>query len=133
MGEKDDAANGEGAEGGDEDGGGGDVFGFGDEGVKVGLGDIAEEFEGGVEGFGHPDGDDGEDDQDPFFAGDAEEGAGEDHGEGGEGVEPGVVLGGDHGEEAAEGVAEAADAAGELEGALHGEPFEDVFNHGSHG
>ena len=74
---------------------------------------VAEEFEGGVEGFGGPDGADGGDEPAPFGAGEWEEGGGGEDGEGGEGVDAGVFLGAEEMREAGEGVAEAAEAAAE--------------------
>jgi hypothetical protein len=114
VGKEDAKANSQGGECGEEDGGGGEVFGLADAGM-VGEGDgIAGEFEGGVEGFGDPDEGDGEEEPAAVTGGDVEvEGCVDDE-EGGECVEAGVGLRAEQVPKPREGAAETGDAAAEV-------------------
>lgn len=94
---------------------GGDVLGPTDA-QAVFLGDfVGKNFDGGVEGFGHPDEGDGDGQPEPVGAGDFQgEAEGEDD-DGGSGMNPGIVLRDGEVAESAEGVAETVEALGEGE------------------
>lgn len=109
AGQENDESGCSGGEGEDEDRGGGEVFGFADEGVVIGRDAIGEVFEGGIEEFGGEDEGDGEGESDPFGGGDAEEEAEREGGGGGEAVDTEVELGAESDGESAEGVAEAVE------------------------
>jgi hypothetical protein len=104
-----------GTHGGDQDAAGRHVFGVSYEGVKLRRRDVGKEFEGGVEGLGCPDGHDGEDDPTPFGGGQHTQASDDEDATGGDGVQPGIVLGSEHEAHAACGAAEALDAGGECE------------------
>ena len=115
---EDEQADDEGDDGREEDGGGGEVFQFFDLGVFVGVREVGDVFDRGVQGFGHPDEADGQDDGGPFAGRDGEPPTERDNCHGGDEMDAGVDFAFEQRSNAAEGTGKAFGFAGEESAAV---------------